>query len=255
MNIIITSTLSSNQFHDASTLIELCRLADHTRGVSFLENHSNAIEEFPAFYLMYNDNILVSILSVFVPDSEQCEIYANTLPRFRGKGYFRTLFQKAYETIHNYNISKIYFVNEPCCISGAKALEHIGAMFEKSEYLLSYNMNTPEEPSGILDWKWKRQDETEYLIETCRNEQKVGEIHLHIENHVASIYHVEILPKFRGRGFGTETLLLAIQYLKVSDCDKILLHVSGDNRIAYKLYTQHGFVHVDQLDYWKINVQ
>ena len=113
MNIINTSELSSNQFYDAKTLIELCRLTDNTKGICFLENNVNAIENFPAFFLMYQGNTLVSFLSVFVPNEEECEIYANTLPRYRQEGYFRKLYEMAQEQIKNYGISKIYFVNEP----------------------------------------------------------------------------------------------------------------------------------------------
>ena len=94
MNIINTSELSSNQFYDAKTLIELCRLTDNTKGICFLENNVNAIENFPAFFLMYQGNTLVSFLSVFVPNEEECEIYANTLPRYRQEGYFRKLWHK-----------------------------------------------------------------------------------------------------------------------------------------------------------------
>ena len=205
MNIINTSELSSNQFYDAKTLIELCRLTDNTKGICFLENNVNAIENFPAFFLMYQGNTLVSFLSVFVPNEEECEIYANTLPRYRQEGYFRKLYEMAQEQIKNYGISKIYFVNEPNCLAGSEALGRLGAKLETSEYLMSYNMR---------------------------------------------IYNLEIESRYRGRRFGVETLNLTVKHLREINCCKIILHVSGSNRIAYRMYSHHGFVHVEQVDYW-----
>lgn len=253
MNIITTTALSSNQFYDAKTLVELCRLTDNTKGISFLENDVNAIDNFPAFYMMYQGGTLVSFLSVFVPNQEECEVYANTLPRYRKQGCFRILYELAFEQIKNYGIRRIYFVNEPNCISGCEALRRIGAKLESSEYLMSYNMRIKPQYQGILELKSSKSEGGEFL-ETYRNGVKVGEVHLQIENNVATIYGVEIEQKYRGRRFGVETLLLTIDYLQKKGCCKIILHVSGSNRVAYHLYSHHGFVHVEQIDYWLKNV-
>ncbi len=73
---------------------------------------------------------------------------------------------------------------------------------------------------------------------------------MEIENSTASIYHVEIEPKFRGMGYGTETLLLVLEYLRKSGCHRAVLHVSSLNEIAYGMYCRHGFVCTEQIDYW-----
>jgi N-acetylglutamate synthase-like GNAT family acetyltransferase len=241
--------LSSNQFYAAKTLIELCRLADNTKGVSYLENGMNAIEDFPAFFLMYKGNTLVSFLSVFIPNDQECEIYANTLPRFRKEGCFRQLYEMAAVQIKNYGIKKIYFVMEPGCISGGHALTKLGARLEVSEYLMSYNTRIEPKPLGILELKSTKTENGE-LIETYREDTKVGEISLDIEKNVATIYGVEVLPEYRGRRFGVETLLLTIKHLLDEGCCKIILNVSSSNKIAYRMYSHHGFVHVEQIDYW-----
>ena len=249
MNIINTSELSSNQFYDAKTLIELCRLTDNTKGICFLENNVNAIENFPAFFLMYQGNTLVSFLSVFVPNEEECEIYANTLPRYRQEGYFRKLYETAQEQIKNYGISKIYFVNEPNCLAGSEALGRLGAKLETSEYLMSYNMRIEPKVQNILDMEISETEDGEW-IETFRDGEKIGSVHVAIDHNVATIYNLEIESRYRGRRFGVETLNLTVKHLREINCCKIILHVSGSNRVAYRMYSHHGFVHVEQVDYW-----
>ncbi len=254
MNLIQTRELSENQLYDAKTLIDLCRLTDHTKGISFLENGVNAISDFPAFYLMYNGNMLISFLSVFLPNEEECEIYANTLPEYRKKGYFRQLFELASEQLKKYGIYEVKFVNEPGCEAGREALGRIGAEPESSEYLMSYCMQQDANPLGNLRLEAEEVPNGRW-IRTFRENEPVGSVQVEIEQNVAAIYNVEVFPEYRGRGYGRETLLQTIQYLKQTGCCKILLHVSSSNPIAYHLYSHHGFVHVEQLDYWKKSLQ
>lgn len=250
MEIIQTNKLTSKQFQDAKALIELCRLTDGTRGINFLENDTNAIADFPAFYLMYQENILVSVLSVFLPNEKECEIYANTLPRYRKKGYFRQLYLTAEEQLKKYGISHVFFANEPKCHAGSESLRCIGAYKDTSEYMMSYRMETNALPKGILTFHYEETEDGE-IAETYWDSEKVASVHLFLENKVATIYDFEVLPKYRGRRFGVETLLLTVQHLKEMGCCKILLHVSSSNKIACRLYLNHGFVHVEQLDYWR----
>lgn len=249
MEIISTNRLTTKQFQDAKTLIELCRLEDKTRGVCFLDNDVNLWEDFPCFYLAYENNILIAFLGVFIPSEEECEIYAHTMPKYRQKGLFRKLFCMAFEQIKEYGLQRVYFAIEPGCEAGKKALEKLGAVHETSEYLMSYNMNLEPKPRGILELEvW---DEEEILhMETFKGEKKVGEVSAEIQQNVATIFGVEVVKEMRGRGYGVETLLLAIEELKRRGCCKIILHVSGSNEIAHRMYANHGFVHAQQLDYW-----
>lgn len=249
MNIINTVELSSNQFYEAKTLIELCKLADNTKGITFLENDMNAIENFPAFFLMYKGNTLVSFLSVFIPNDQECEIYANTLPRYRKEGCFRQLYEMAAIQLKNYGIKKVFFAMEPGCLSGGNALTRLGARLEVSEYLMSYNTRIEPKPTGILTLTNTETEDGE-IIETYREDVKVGQMNLAKERNTATIYGLEVLPEYRGRGFGVETLMLALKHLIDEGCCKIILHVSSSNKIAYRLYSHHGFVHVEQIDYW-----
>ena len=249
MNILNTDRLTVNQLKEAENLIELCCHEDGTKVICFFQSDMNVIYDLPAFFLMYHKNILVSFLSIFVPDYKECEIYAYTLPEYRRQGCFCRLYKKADRLIRNYGIRKIYFVNEPYGITGDKVLKRIGAKLESSEYLMAYNMDIEPRPQGILILLHSKTENGE-LLETYKKDIKIGSINLELEQNTAIIYNVEIEEKYRGRGYGTETLLLVLEYLKNSKYEKIILHVSSLNKIAYGMYSRHGFVNIQQVDYW-----
>ncbi len=248
-HIMVTDKLTSTQLYELDVLIQQCCQADRTRGVSFWQSDMNFIDGFPAFYLMYENNELISIISIFVPDLQECELYANTLPKYRRRGCFLKLYKRAYKTIRAYGIKKIYFLNEPNSSAGELALRKIGAEHESSEYLMSCDISIYQKPQYIpvLTYKVSKNKD---IFETFIKGVKAGSVSLEIENSTASIYHVEIEPKFRGMGYGTETLLLMLEYLRKSGCHRAVLHVSSLNEIAYGMYCRHGFVCTEQIDYW-----
>jgi ribosomal protein S18 acetylase RimI-like enzyme len=114
---------------------------------------------------------------------------------------------------------------------------------------MAYNMRLQPTIRGILEMTAEETEEG-LLLQTFRNGSLVGTVRIYMEHNVATIHGVEIDAKFRGRHFGVETVLMTVDYLKKHDCGKIILHVSGANKVAYHLYSHHGFVHIDQLDYW-----
>lgn len=251
MHLIITNTLTSNQYHDASTLIDLCKAHDNTRGISFLEPEMNAISEFPCFYLLYKATTLVSFLSVFLPDEEQCEIYASTLPNERMNGHFAKLLSEAVNNLNEYEIENIYIVNEPECTSGTSYLNaNPNVDFAFSEYLMKYNMEITPVPKNILTIDIKKIDNTEKILSFYENEE-IGHLYIEHNRGVATIYGFEVNENNRGKGFGTETLLLVLKHLLDSGCHKILLQVNGANTAAHHMYLHHGFVSEEQLDYWQ----
>lgn len=251
MHVIITNTLTSNQYHDASSLIQICKECDNTRGVSFLESEMNAISNFPCFYLLYNGSSLVSLLSIFVPNEEECEIYANTLPAHRRSGYFDKLMEQAISNIKSYGIRKILIVNEPSCTSGNQFLSSSpNISFAYSEYLMKYNMSTIPNPSDCLSIKYCTKDNTEFFT-SYLNEDAVGGCNVEHNRGVATIYGFEVKPTYRGKGYGTQTLLLVLKRLLDSKCHKILLQVNGANRAAHIMYSHHGFIQQEQIDYWE----
>lgn len=249
MNIFVTNSLTSNQYHEAMELTEQCAKADGTHGVSFLEQELNEIEEFPCFYMMYDGSRLVSFLSVFIPDEKQCEIYGGTLPEERGKGYFKRLLAEALTHIKSYGIERRLVVIEPGCREMEEYLIKINAKHEDTDYLMSYDKNVTPVPQKILKLTNEKKDNTEYY-ETYKGDTLIGSCKVEFTRTQAVIYDFKVEESERGRGYGTETLLLILKHILKSDADRILLHVNGANTAAHMMYSHHGFVEEQQIDYW-----
>lgn len=249
MNIFITNTLTSNQYHEIMELVEICSKADNANGISFLEQELNEIDEFPCFYLMYDGSRLVSYLSVFIPDETQCEIYGATLPEERGRGYFEKMLARAFVHIEKFGIERRVVVTEPGCKDMQESLEKLGARFEDTDYLMSYDTDIKPEPQHILKLTHEKTGNTE-IYETYGKLLKIGGCKVEYTRTQAVIYEFEIDKKRRGKGYGTETLLLVLEHMLESGATRILLHVNGANEAAHAMYSHHGFVQEEQIDYW-----
>lgn len=249
MNIFITNTLTSNQYHEIMELVELCSKADNANGTSFIEQELNEIEEFPCFYLMYDGSRLVSYLSVFIPDETQCEIYGVTLPEERGKGYFEALLTKALVHIDEYGIERKVVVTEPGCKDMQESLKRWGAVFEDTDYLMSYDTSVKPVPKGTLKLTHEKTGNTE-IYESSGKLMKIGGCKVEYTRTQAVIYDFEIDKRKRGKGYGTETLLLVLEHMLEASVSRILLHVNGANEAAHTMYSHHGFIQEEQIDYW-----
>lgn len=249
MNIFVTNMITSSQYHDVMELTEKCAKADGNHGISFLEQELNEIEEFPCFYMMYDGERLVSYVSVFIPDETQCEIYGGTLPEERGKGYFKRLLSEALMHIKAYGIERRVVVIEPGSKDIAEYLLKINAKHEDSDFLMSYDKAINPIPQKILKLMHEKKDNTEYY-ETYKEGKLIGSCKVDFTRTQAVIHDFKVEENERGQGYGTETLLLILKHILESDTDKILLHVNGANKAAHAMYSHHGFVEEQQIDYW-----
>ena len=253
MQTIITNTLTSRQYHEAMNLINICREYDNTHGISFLESELNAIPEFPCFYLLYDKNELVSLLSIFIISENECEIYANTLPEHRKNGYFHTLLTKATKNLKSKHINNILIVHEPGCKADSSYLSSSDNIsFCYSEYLMCYDMSINPTPNDTLTISYNTNENTEHFV-AFLNDTPISECNVEHNRGVATIYGFLVYEDMRGKGYGTETLLLVLKRLIDSGCHKILLQVNGANTAAHTMYSNHGFYNKEQIDYWSFN--
>lgn len=252
MNIFAINTLTSKQYNDARELVSVCAKFDGTRGVAFLEPELNDDRTFPAFYMMYDDGKLISMLSVFLVDENECEIYGYTLPEYRGQGYFKRLYKEAIKNIKAKKLNDIAYVCEPESKNGKAALKKLGLHVMRSEYLMSYDMKHKEEPQGRLKLLSTSDDNTE-VYKACLGDQIVGTCNVEFTRTHAVIYEFQIFEEFRGNGYGSEMLILILGELQGHNVSKILLHVNGANKVAHAMYSHHGFVSEEQIDYWGEN--
>lgn len=251
MNIINTNVLTSSQYHEAKALVELSRQTDNSKGIAFFEQEINYIKEYPCFFMMYDGGTLVCFASVFIPDEVVCEVYAVTLPEVRGKGYFKRILGLILEKNADFNIEKTYIVNDPSCKSGTVALQALGAELENTDYLMRYNNDLKPEPKGLFELA-ESDNGNGICYRAVRNDVEIGHCYVEYARSTASIFGFWIEEEYRGNGYGTEMLLLLLEHLRKHGSEKILLHVNDANKAAHSMYSHHGFVHDEQIDYWRI---
>ena len=238
MIIINTNTLTKETFNEVQTLI-------HPGTPIFLEADMNYYEDFPCFYLLYEDKKLSAFLSVFIPHEDECEVYAFTDPLSRKKGYFTKLLKMARQNIKKYKIQTTLLVSESRDNSDIAELH-------SSDFMLAYDVKNLPIPSGTLDLK-KQIKENTFFYKSYLNDKCIGGGICAPTGKSHMIYEFEILELERGKGFGKETLLLILKDLIESGITDIILHIYGDNHIAKKMYLENGFVITRQLDYWRLS--
>lgn len=109
---------------------------------------------------------------------------------------------------------------------------------------------------AFLSKLWKRVDRQDYLqkisalatsFEAWQDARLVGLVSVYtnrIEDGVAYITHVGIIPAFRGRGIAKRLLMAACSYVKQIGFDRIVLEVDANNLEAITLYRKLGFLPV-----------
>lgn len=249
MQIINSNKLTKNQISDIDKLVGLCKLEDKTKGIIFLESDMNEYPDFKCFYLVYENSQLTSFLSVFIPNQDECEIYAYTLPPFRKKGLSKKLLKEALIILNNYNIKSVFLTCEPESNSGILTLKSINADYELSEYMMKYDENIKPKPEHKLILKYNNKSG---YYETLLNNMVIGKCNIDNSEFCTTIYNFEITEKKRGQGYGKESLLLILENLLNDNCSNIVLHLSSYNKRAYNLYCNNGFYISSQVDYWKL---
>jgi len=133
--------LDKNKIEDIKDLEGICQSYDKTKGSAFLSNEINFSKEVNCFFLLYEEETLVSFLSMFIPTSKEAEVSAYTLPEKRKKGFFKILLESAINELRKYGVKEILFVHEPSSNDGMLALKKLNVIYDFSEYLLVYSQD------------------------------------------------------------------------------------------------------------------
>ncbi len=265
----------------------ICKEYDKLNGSLYLDTSLNFNSEIKSLYLLYENNQLVSLISMFIPTGEEAEISAYTLPEYRRKGYFKKLLDEATKEITKYNISDLVFVCEPQSNDGIEAIKKLEAEFDFTEYFLRHkgSLNDMEvrRVSEIELHKAKKKD-LEAIISLSQEifndnyddaksmvtksfeavnrmqyiavlgEKLIGMGSVSIENDEASIFGLGVVPKCQGKGFGRQILNLILVDLKDKGIENITIEVDSTNENAFKLYKKCGFEVETSFNYYRKRV-
>ncbi|WP_073029922.1 GNAT family N-acetyltransferase [Desulfosporosinus lacus] len=250
----------------------ICIDHDSLRGSVFLDSSLNINQQIKSFFLLYKNGKLISMLSMFIPTKNEAEITAYTLPKFRGKGYFKSLLGKAVEELRAFDIPELLFVCESPSISGKRVIDALNADYDHTEYFMRFDRASytrlnryrlillkavQEDLEKAIAANMKvfddSREESKSLIENCflsdtreqylavLDDEIIGIASVNLEEEDVTIFGFGIVPEYRSKGYGKELLHLIVDDLLQRGRSDITIDVNNENANAIELYQKTGF--------------
>lgn len=282
-----TNRPNKDLIKDIKKLQTVCRKHDELEGGVFLDNSMNFNSDMNNIFVYYNDNKLVSYISLFAPTKNEAEISAYTLPKYRKKGCFKELMSKVISEVKKYDVKELLFVCEPQSIDGIEVVKKMDGNYEFSEYLLGYNCESEKSKLEInteLELSKCEEEHLEKLIElnmqifnedyetsksmvekafkseirdqyvASLNGEFIGVVSTNIDCEECSIFGLGLLEEYRGKGNGKAMVKLLLNKLNEDNIEDIIIEVDSKNEIAYNLYLGCGFEAEMTFDYYRKNI-
>lgn len=283
--------LDEQQRIEVEKLVSNCLTADGLSRELYLDNDMNLYENLDSFFLLYDQQQLVSVLTIFQINERQAEISGYTLPEKRKKGYFTTLLNAAEDELLDFDIYDMIFVVEPNSAGGKMAALSYGGTFLKSEYLLSLKLEdytkkyseflsnlefiiTPLTSKDIMQAAYIHSEifktefhESEELIQNVLEydgmvcyvakleEELIGICNVNYGKEKASIFAYGVLPRFQGKGYGKGLINSVLKQLIKEKISEVTLQVSSNSKSAIRIYNYLGFQVVTQYDYYGCQIE
>ncbi len=260
-----TNQLSPLQINHIQNLHQICEENDKVSILSFSSNHVNALPDFPAFLLCYDNQEeseqLIGVLSAFFPDENSCQLYSYVHPSYRKQGIFLTLEDHMFELLDQTYVSDIVYPVDSHNQLAKSLLEDASYTLYATECSMSLSLKdfVPFLPDLAQYHIVKQQSADSELIYTLFSDtdsESLGSLHLYLDEkhkHAITLFSFEMKKKNRGRHLGSYLLHSVLFQLKqLDECASVLLQVSKNNTIAFSLYQKFGFTVQESIDYYKL---
>lgn len=228
---------------------------------------ASAAGSFRHFHILLSDGKIISFLGLLPLSETSVEITGFTHPAHQGKGCFTQLLQNALRELSLTQVKEIL-------ADRRLDFPFVQSLPAYSEYLMSLSPEQFTPHSGVRSEASGSNDDNIFLkdieiIEYCShdntaaeyvyvlsvNSSPAGLLKISHENASPSacLHHVQIRKSMRGHGYGKSLLEGALKiFFEENTCD-VLLHVTGRNIPAVKLYENAGFQIIQSLDYFYLH--
>lgn len=234
-------------------------------------------------FMYYNNNELIGYIGIDHFGGTTLEINGMVHPDFRRKGVFKKLFQLVKDERVKRKEKDVLLLSDNKSISGQEFIKSTGASYEHSEYEMFLRLNPKQDISleNVVLRKANNKDAREIAyqnsiyfdsefkeedIKMPEDEEKcgmiiyiaevlnkiIGKVHLEVSGDIGGIYGLGVTPDYRGKGYGREILMGAIEMLKGRNKMEIMLQVAAKNNKALNLYKSCGFEETSIMDYYQI---
>ncbi|MGP4074301.1 GNAT family N-acetyltransferase [Halobacillus sp. K22] len=233
-------------------------------------------------FMFYDGRKLIGYIGVCQFGEEALEVNGMVHPDYRRRGVFSRLYALVEDEWCKRSTEVMLLLSDHNSLSGQAFIKYTGAQYDSSEYEMFLTDEPKEkivtEPVFLRramnkdaneiakqnDLYFQTESSTELTLpeeEAKRGvdiyladlEQScIGKVHLDKQDSTGAIYGLGVLPEYRGKGYGREILLRAIEKLKEMKVHEIKLQVAVKNKNALSLYQSCGFEEASTMDYYKI---
>lgn len=285
--ILVKPYISEKEFEEIRELEEFCHSVDQTNlklelkyKLNISKKHSKDCENNNEF-LCYVEEELVGYLGVCSFGGRNiAEINGMVHPNFRRLGIFKKLLEYAVTACHKSNYDKILLLSDGQSNSGVGFINSVSGTYDFSEYRMKRNDESSFEQSNVIslrkannrDGKEIIRQNTIYFNQTvsgeCFPEEEellnqitymvelkgniIGKIKVNYGKTTSFICGVGILPDYRSKGYGKETLKEALRIINDKNIYKAMLDVECKNNDALNLYKACGFEEQSVMNYYEL---
>ena len=277
----LKENLNNNDFNDINDLKSICFVHDNTNlkieidyKLSNVAKNNDKTSSIINEFMLYDDNKLIGYAGICDFGGEEIEVNGLVHPDYRRKGIFTRLFSLLKDEFNKRDNKAMLLLSDNNSVSGIEFIKNMTDDFSHSEYDMNLDMDATQNESfdnlifrkaliGDINkikeanFEFFSVNDIEdissgitYLLET--DNIIIGKVRLEAIDNNGGIYGLEILPEYRGNGYGRELLILSIKKLKESNVKIINLQVETDNKNALNLYKSCGFKENYTMDYYRL---
>ena len=247
LHISSTNSLTQNQQLEIAELTTFCR---HHDGIDL--SYPSEEDDLTHFLAYLPDGHLAACLALIPYEDDLMECSAFTHPDDRQQGCFTRLLEEA---LSRHPDTDLLFAVSEKCPDTLKTLEALDAEKDSEEHIMECSLSSyPHSTAGNglrnhHPFSITRTSGTEYAL-SCSGVLCGFASAESVCADTVCLHHVEIVPEYRNRGYGTAFLLLLLPALSKEGFQKAVLQVSGDNAAAIALYKKTGFSVTKTLSYY-----
>lgn len=281
-----TNTLNDHQLLEAKALIAICQKYDGTFRDPYLSNMLNFDPDMPAFFLYYEKDELVGLLTVYADDPD-VDVAILVHPNHRRQGIARALYRSFEKETASYPIESVTFQTErvflekhpefasnwglvedeetetwlgkdrrPYPLATVSNLEVVLAdrSYQDQISQLKFEVFSEEHESREVVDRYVAKalkDPESRLYILLKNGQVIGTCTVDLSSNTNYLYGLAIAELERGKGYGSYLAKSLVNQLIEQNDKAFQIAVEDSNVGAKRLYEKIGFVKQTQVVYLK----
>lgn len=234
-------------------------------------------------FMFYDSNKLIGYVGICDFGGDSLEVNGMVHPDYRRRGIFTKLISLVKYEFNKRDTTEMLLLSDNNSISGNEFIKKLNCSYKFSEYDMNLDMDVKNELNindiefkrvtnnnvnklkslnleffdeydyeGISDYETNEGNSSSATYVMEMNNVIMGKVRLEINNGTGGIYGLEVLPNYRGNGYGRKLLILSINKLKESNINIVTLQVAAENKKALNLYKSCGFKENYTMNYYSI---